>query len=257
MKWDAEIYDAVKAPQIDAGRELIEMARVREDDQVLDLGCGTGKLTLELARLAPRGSVTGIDPSGEMLEKASSVLADAENVSLVRVRAQDMDFCERFDLAFSNSALHWVKDQPTAVRLTARALKPGGRIAFQLPARNFCAEFFDSVGQAIESLGYERFYEGWESPWSFPTREEFEAMLAQAGFGSVRVSYRDYGLVFVDVRDVVNWWSSAGLRPYLASLPDTAHEYFKEAVAEGFERKRTANGIEFNFRRLFAFAERQ
>jgi len=66
MRWDAEEYDAVrKPPQADAGRELISMAGVRVDDSVLDIGCGTGGLTMELARLAPKGSVTGIDSSRE------------------------------------------------------------------------------------------------------------------------------------------------------------------------------------------------
>lgn len=61
MKWDAEKYDSVKAPQIDAGRELITMAKVRNTDSILDIGCGTGTLTIELARLASKGNVIGID----------------------------------------------------------------------------------------------------------------------------------------------------------------------------------------------------
>lgn len=82
MKWDAALYDAVKAPQIDAGRELIALAGIRETDSVLDIGCGTGVLTCELARLAQGGSVTGIDPSLEMLKKAEETCSARRNVSL-------------------------------------------------------------------------------------------------------------------------------------------------------------------------------
>lgn len=70
MRWDAERYDLTHAPQIDAGMELIEMASVRAEDSILDIGCGTGKLTLELALLAHKGKVVGIDPSAEMFDKA-------------------------------------------------------------------------------------------------------------------------------------------------------------------------------------------
>lgn len=52
MKWDAAQYDSVKAPQADAGKELVALAKVKDNDSVLDIGCGTGKLTLELSRLA-------------------------------------------------------------------------------------------------------------------------------------------------------------------------------------------------------------
>jgi SAM-dependent methyltransferase len=57
MRWDAEKYDAVKAPQVDAGKELIAMAKVKDTDSVLDLGCGTGKLTVELAKRASIGLI--------------------------------------------------------------------------------------------------------------------------------------------------------------------------------------------------------
>lgn len=256
MKWDAEMYDSVKAPQVDAGRELIGMARVREDETILDIGCGTGKLTLELARLACKGSVTGIDPSQEMLDRARETSQSADNIRLGLMPAEAMDFKGRFDLAFSNSAMQWVKEQEKALDLTFRSLKAGGRIAFQLPASNFCTEFFDSIECAISSLGYERFYRGWRSPWYFPTKEEYEEMLAATGFRSVRVFYKEYGLLFDSLPDLVNWWSSAGLRPYLAALPENGQEHFKEAFAEGFEKNRTERGIEFTFRRIFAFAEK-
>lgn len=256
MKWDAAQYDAVKAPQIDAGRELIALARVREQDSILDLGCGTGKLTIELARLASKGSVVGIDPSEEMLDKARAIASGADNLSLIKAPAENLEFIDRFDLAFSNSAMQWVKDQPKAAGRIYQALKPGGRIAFQFPAKNFCGEFFASVDYAVSTLGYERFYQGWRSPWKFPACEEFGSLLSRAGFSSVEVSSKEYRLTFMTTDDVVAWWSSAGLRPYLAALPETGRRYFKEAFAENFGKNRTERGIEFNFTRLFAFAKK-
>ena len=125
-----------------------------------------------------------------------------------------------------------------------------------MPAQNFCREFFDSVDEAVFSLGYERFFYGWQPPWHFSAQEEYETMLAQAGFQSIQVQSRDYHLVFSAVSDVVHWWSSAGLRPYLAALPVTGQEHFKEAFGECFEQNMTGKGIEFDFRRLFAFARK-
>jgi trans-aconitate methyltransferase len=256
MRWDAEKYDSVKAPQIDAGRELIAMAKVRDTDSILDIGCGTGTLTIELARLASKGNVIGIDPSEEMLEKARKVSADKGNINFIQIDAQSIDFTKRFNFAFSNSVFQWIKEQQQVMGFVYRSLKQGGRIAFQLPAKDFCREFFDYINNSIALLDLEKYYTNWVSPWYFPTKEEYETLLNNAGFGNINVSYKDYRLVFENVNEVLDSWVSTGLRPYLSVLPDKKQEYFKYAFAMNFENNRTTRGIEFDFRRLFAFAEK-
>ncbi|MBI3354991.1 MAG: methyltransferase domain-containing protein [Nitrospirae bacterium] len=256
MRWDAEKYDATKAPQIDAGKELIAMAKIRDSDSILDIGCGTGKLTIELANLAAKGFVVGIDPSEEMLEKARRVSNQVKNISFIQIPAQLMDFNERFDLAFSNSALQWVKEQQQVMESVYRSLKHGGRIAFQLPADNFCKEFLNYTENAIAILNYKKFFADWKSPWYFPTDEEYEGKLKAAGFKNINIFYKDYSLVFENINEVLDWWASAGLRPYLSVLPEKEQESFKNAFVIGFENNRTDRGIEFGFRRLFAFAEK-
>lgn len=256
MRWDAEKYDSVKAPQIDAGKELIEMAQVNNNDSVLDIGCGTGKLTIELAKLASYGIVVGIDPSKEMLEKAREVSADMDNIRFRMIPAQSMDFNDRFDLVFSNSALQWVKEQKEVIRLVYQSLKKGGRIAFQMPAKDFNKELFEYTGKAVKLLGYEKYFTNWQPPWFLPSKEQYEELLKEAGFGNVNVFYRDYRIAFDYIESVLAWVSSTGLRPYLELLPEKEQEYFKYAFAMSFENNRTDKGIEFDFRRLFAFAEK-
>jgi trans-aconitate 2-methyltransferase len=257
MKWDAEKYDAVKAPQVDAGRELVSLARVREDEAILDLGCGTGMLTVELARLTSKGHVVGLDPSGEMLDKAKGASTGIKNVRYVQAPAQVMSFSGEFDLVFSNSAIQWIKEQEDVMKRVHDSLKPGGRIAIQAPARNFCLEFSMYTAETIEQLGLERYYTAWTSPWRFPGKEQFEALLSDTGFDAVKVFNRDYRLKFIDTSAVLAWWASAGLRPYLEPLPEDDQHRFKAVFAERFERNRADHGIEFGFRRLFAFGERR
>jgi len=256
MRWDAERYDSVKAPQVDAGRELITMSKVRETDSILDIGCGTGKLTLELAGLASNGFVVGIDPSNEMLEKAKTVSARVKNMCLIQTHAQSMDFAGRFDLAFSNSALQWIKEQQQVIDLVYKALKQGGRIAFQLPSKDFCKEFFDYTGKAIAILGFKRFFINWEPPWHLPAKEGYMKILRDAGFYNINVFCRNDRIVFESINDVLDWWASAGLRPFMEPLSEKEKEYFKYAFAMSFENNRTERGIEFDFTRLFAFAEK-
>ncbi|HET7317676.1 MAG TPA: hypothetical protein VFK23_00925 [Nitrospirota bacterium] len=158
---------------------------------------------------------------------------------------------------FSNSTLQWIKEQEDVMKRVHHCLKRGGRIAIQAPARNFCLEFAMYTADTIEHLGLERYYSSWASPWRFPGKEEFEALLSGIGFEAVKVFNRDYRLKFADTSAVLAWWASAGLRPYLEPLQDDDQLRFKAVFAERFEKNRTGRGIEFGFRRLFAFAGKE
>ncbi len=257
MRWDAEKYDLTHAPQIDAGRELIEMAGVSAGDSILDIGCGTGTLTVELARLAHKGEIVGIDPSKDMLDRAKDKCSAMSNISLRNIPAQAMDFNGAFDLVFSNSALQWIKEQEDVIARTYRALKSNGRIAVQMPAKDFCWTLTENIHSAISALGLEKKYNRMESPWRFPLKEEMHGFLMDAGFGNINIFFRDYVLLFESINEVLEWGVSAGLRPFLTPLSKKKQERFKYAFAMGFENYRTEKGIEFNFKRLFAFAEKR
>jgi trans-aconitate methyltransferase len=257
MRWDAEAYDSAKSPQTDAGMELLAMASVRAKDSILDIGCGTGRLTLELARLAHKGKIVGIDPSAEMFDKAREKTLSMSNVSLINIPAQAIDFNEEFDLIFSNSAFQWIKVQEDVIVRTFKALKPNGRVAIQMPAKDFCWEMMENINSAISALGLESKYKKMESPWRFPLKEEFAGFLRDAGFADVNVFYKDYKFLFESINEVLEWGVSAALRPFLAPLSKNKQERFKYAFAMGFENYRTEEGIEFGFKRLFAFAAKQ
>jgi len=81
-------------------------------------------------------------------------------------------------------------------------------------------------------------------------------VLKEAGFRNISVYYKDYRIIFNYLEEILDWWTSAGLRPYLELLSEKEQEYFKYAVAMSYENNRTEKGIEFDFRRLFAFAEK-
>jgi trans-aconitate 2-methyltransferase len=257
MKWNAEVYDSVKSPQTDAGLELISMSGVKADDSILDIGCGTGRLTLELARLARKGKVVGIDPSTEMLNKAAVVSSTVNNIRLMNIPAQQMAFTNEFDLIYSNSALQWIKEQEDVITRSYAALKSGGRIVVQLPAKDFCWAMMENIYSAISALKLDSIYRKMEPPWRFPLNNEMEGFLGDAGFINIRTFYKEYTLLFDSVNDVLDWGVSAGLRPFLAPLSWKKQDRFKYAFAMGFENYRTEKGIEFGFRRLFAFGEKE
>lgn len=257
MRWDAAKYDVTHSPQNDAGKDLIGMAAVKPGDAVLDIGCGTGTLTRELANLAAHGQVVGLDPSAEMLELAKEKTAAADNITLMHMPAQGMPFSAEFDVAYSNSALQWIHEQEEVMALTFRALKNGGRLAVQLPAKDFSWELTENIHIAANAIGMQEAFARIDSPWRFPLKDEFAGILKNAGFSDMQTFYREYTLAFAGIDDVLEWGLSAALQPYLELMDENRRERFSYAFAMNFENYRTPRGIEFGFRRLFGLGEKR
>ena len=120
--WGPEIYKkgADFVPLF--GRPVIELLDPKKEEKILDLGCGNGTLTKELADMGC--AVTGIDTSPEMVEAARSLGLKAEVMD-----GEHLHFREEFDAVMSNAAIHWMNDQYAVVRGVWKSLKPGGRFA--------------------------------------------------------------------------------------------------------------------------------
>lgn len=125
-------------------RHMAELARLREGDCVLDVGCGTGGLSIEARRrVGATGSVHGIDASPEMIARASIKARRARlAIEFLTSTAQALPFPEsRFDVVLCSLMLHHLarKSRAQCVREMRRVVKPGGRVLvveFGSPAKH-------------------------------------------------------------------------------------------------------------------------
>src|SRR5436305_7106638 len=125
--WDTELYEAQHAFVWQLGTGLIDVLAPESGERVLDVGCGTGQLTHQIAE---RGAdVLGVDASPEMIGQAR------QNYPRLRFALQDaasMTFNGEFDAVFSNAALHWILDDVGAAGSMSRALRTGGRLVLEM-----------------------------------------------------------------------------------------------------------------------------
>ena len=108
------------------------LGELEPEERVLDLGCGAGTDTLIAAQMVgPKGHVTGIDMTPEMLAKARSAAEEMglANVELVEGEAEKLPFeDETFDVVISNGVIDLIPDKDAVFSEIIRVLKPGGRI---------------------------------------------------------------------------------------------------------------------------------
>src|SRR5262249_38667571 len=156
-QWDAELYDAKHAFVWEKARGLLDWLAPQSGEQILDLGCGTGQLSAEIA--ASGAQVTGVDRSPEMVAEARKKFP-ALRFAVSDARA--LPFTEAFDAVFSNAALHWIPEARPVVEGISRTLKPGGRFVAEFGGKGNVERVVAAMEHGLEALNLPR--EG-ANPW--------------------------------------------------------------------------------------------
>jgi trans-aconitate 2-methyltransferase len=221
--WDAGTYDRSSEPQQAwASDVLARLDGLAPDATVLDVGCGTGRVTEALPALVPRGRVLGMDASEDMVELARRRLGDRADVWCQDVL--DLDLDEPVDAIVSTATLHWVTDHDRVWARLARALRPGGVLEVQCGGQGN----IDGVREVIEAAAREAAPElvGW-SPWHFAGPRETERRLEEAGFTASRCWLEERP---THPQDVDAFVRTSILPAHLARLPEQRREQFAAAV---------------------------
>jgi len=250
FEFDGAKYRQASKHQQEWGARLIDGLALAGNEQILDLGCGDGTLTSWLASLVPNGHVTGIDASVSMIDTAKHLATD--NLGFVLMDIVDMDFTDRFDLIFSNAALHWVNDHQELLRRSRAALRERGMIRWNFAGDGNCSNFFATVRTVMAQPEFRRCFDGFEWPWFMPDPSTYQTMVKGAGFSDVNVTGENADRSFADVDEMIRWIDQPSLVPFLPHLPDNERGVFRETVIDQMvERTRQSDGRCFEtFRRI-------
>lgn len=197
-------------------KKLVSVTAIPENGKVLDVACGTGDVALEILRQkGPLAQVTGIDFSLEMLRLAEEKISDARlgSISLLNANALSMPFGESsFDAVTIAFGIRNIQDKLGALTTFHQCLKPGGMVLVLELANPQKSRFRDAylayfqkilplIGRLFSKHSFAYTYLP-ESVSRFPSIDEFQAIMAEAGFSGITCRRLTLGIanLFVGVK---------------------------------------------------------
>ena len=244
MPWNPDLYHKFRDERATPFYDLLSLVNKREGLRVVDLGCGTGELTAQLAESLPNSETLGIDNSEEMLGRAQAYARPG--LSFRPASIEEVDGA--WDLIFSNAALQWVDDHVALIPHLMGMLRPGGQLAVQIPSnsahpaqrvvRELAAEepFRAALGDFVRS-----------SP-VLSIGEYAELLHAHGGY-DLTVYEKVYPHVLEDSDAMADFTSGTVLVPYMERLPEGLGEEFKRRYRERLRGIYADSPVFYGFRR--------
>ena len=195
MKWNSKLYNDSQNFVAEYGKGLLEFVPAKTD-KILDLGCGTGTLTYQLAERC--NYVLGIDSSDSMIEEAKKSYPHLE---FATVDALSISYECEWDIIFSNAVFHWINDHELLLQKIYKALKPNGKLICEFGAHGNISVIENGFKHALQKTGIT-----YTSKFNFPIVSDFESLLTKTGFKTEQIYSYDRPTPLKDgERGLFNW----------------------------------------------------
>jgi trans-aconitate 2-methyltransferase len=238
-EWNAATYHRISDPLFDLGMAVLARLELAGDETVLDLGCGTGRLTREVAARVPRGRVLGLDRSTNMVSMARTYLEQVAGapIDLLLADALALPLRGSVDAVFSTATLHWVLDHPRLFANIHDALKPGGQFVAQCGGGPNIARLRQRVDAVMQEPVFAPARARFQFPWNFANAETTASRLEAAGFVDVKTYVESAPIVQRDADAFGEFIRNVVCGPYLAAMTDEAQrDLFVERLTAAAER---------------------
>ncbi|HXZ83806.1 MAG TPA: methyltransferase domain-containing protein [Acidimicrobiales bacterium] len=234
LTWDPEDYERHSAQQQTWARDLLAKLELLGNEDVLDVGCGDGKVTAEIAARVPDGRVVGVDLSPAMVERANALHACRHpNLRFEVGDASSLRFDREFSVVFSNAALHWIRNHRPVLSGISRSLRRDGRVLLQMGGRGNAAEVVSVIDEVITQPEWSGYFVDFGLPYGFHSPAEYEVWLREASLKPIRVELLPKDMLHEGREGLAGWLRTTWL-PYLQRVPEDRRHELLEAILDSY-----------------------
>jgi trans-aconitate methyltransferase len=231
--WDGKDYAQNSESQKQSAANFLRGHLIHDREKILDVGCGDGKITAQLAQLVPQGTVVGVDISSSMIAAAKKWEQELNNLTFEVKDAASLGFVDDFDLITSFTVMQWVLEQSKALEEFALALKEGGRLWIQMPIA-LPAPMQQALQEVTSKRKWKDYFKDFSPPWRFYQPEEYRELLEKAHFTPSRMEVV-YNVETFPSKEAFTSFLRQWF-PYLRPLPKVAKEPFLTELIEAYLR---------------------
>lgn len=250
MPWNPDQYHKFQSERAAPFYDLLALVDARPNLKAIDLGCGSGELTSQLADRLPNSDVTGLDSSPEMLKKAASF----GRAGLVFQAGDLSTLPGNWDLIFSNAAIQWSDNHAQLIPQLFARLNPGGQIAIQVPS-NHNHISHQMYRETADEERFKSILQGFQRIAPVLTIDQYAQILFACGAEQITIFEKVYPHVLEDSDAIVEWISGTALVPYFERLGEHKEEFVK-VIREKMRAAMPGSPVFYPFRRILFSARR-
>jgi trans-aconitate methyltransferase len=232
FRWNPADYADQSAAQLSWAKALLDRLMPTGTETILDIGCGDGKVTAEIAAAVTGGFVIGVDSSAEMIAHAAATHR-APNLEFRCADARSLQFDRSFDIAFSNASLHWVDDWQAVFDNLARYLKPGGRLIISCGGQGNADGVMRTAERVCATEPWRPYFRYFNFAWHFHDDRTADRILRQAGFVPDRVELVPKDMIHDGRAGLAGWFRTTWM-PYTHQVPEDLRESFIAAIVDEY-----------------------
>ena len=214
-------------------QEVLALLQLTGSERVLDIGCGDGRITAEVATRLPQGSILGVDASEEMIGYAADH-ANLPNLRFAVANAANLSFHNEFDLVLSFNALHWLPDPDPPLRNIRAAMKPSARAQLRLVPDGPRKSLETVLEETRLSSRWAGYYHDFRDPYLHLTPDQYAQAAERSG---LHVERRHTAAKSWDFHSRANFFAFGQVTfvEWARVLPDSEKSAFIHDVLDRYE----------------------